>query len=293
MDSTLESIRESLRRADTLTRLIYLNTGLFLLVTLLEVGFMLFNHRISGVLSLFYLPSDITLLLTQPWSLVTYMFLHDGILHLVLNMIWLYFMGRLFTMLFSMRHLLGLYILGGLSGGVFFILCYNLFPYFASMAYNSYVVGSSASVLAIAVATAAKAPSYRMHLMFLGSIRLKYIVLALIILDMLMITDTNGGGHIAHLGGAMMGYLFTRCLEKGRDLTAWINWILDIPLRIEDFTRSRRKPSDNSSSYHYRESRREDGKESASMDEILEKVRRSGYQSLSEEEKKRLFYGNK
>ena len=208
-------------------------------MSLLKVTLLLFNVSSDAFLSLFYLPASLDGLMRQPWSIITYMFLHEGLLHFILNMAWLWWIGKMFTSLFCQRHLLGLYIMGGIAGGAFYMLCYHIFPYFSDRILDSYVVGSSASALAIVVSSAFKAPSWRIHLAFIGSIKLLHIALAIIILDLLMLTDGNSGGHLAHLGGALTGFLFTWLLDKGHDITAWFNFLINAPLRIQESVRKK------------------------------------------------------
>lgn len=135
----------------------------------------------------------------QPWSLLTYMFMHAGILHLLFNMLWLYWFGQMFLSLFSAKHFRGLYLLGGICGGLLYMIAYNVFPYFSDSLYYSYLLGASASVLAIVVATAVRAPEYRVNFMFIGTVRLKYVALFMVVTDLLFMTSGNAGGHIAHL----------------------------------------------------------------------------------------------
>ena len=132
-----------------------------------------------------------------------------------------------FYTFFSAKHLRGLYILGGILGGLLYMVAYNVFPLFNQEVAVSTLVGASASVLAIVAATAYREPNYRVQLFLFGAIRLKYLALVVIGIDVLSITSSNAGGHIAHLGGALAGLWFAASLSKGADLTAWINWLLD------------------------------------------------------------------
>lgn len=134
---------------------------------------------------------------------------------------------KLVSTLFSAKHLRGLYILGGILGGLLYMVAYNVFPLFNQEVAVSTLVGASASVLAIVAATAYREPNYRVQLFLFGAIRLKYLALVVIGIDVLSITSSNAGGHIAHLGGALAGLWFAASLSKGADLTAWINWLLD------------------------------------------------------------------
>lgn len=174
------------------------------------------------------------------------------------------------------------------------MLAYNVFPYFEDKIYGSYLVGASASVLAIVVATAEREPDYPVQFMFLGSVRLKYVALFMILLDLLFMTSGNAGGHIAHLGGALAGWCFSVGLRKGTDWTKWINKTLDV--FSTGWKPSARKPK---MKVHYGEKQKDydfNARKKASseeIDRILDKLRKSGYGSLSEEEKKSLFDASK
>ncbi|MEG2514643.1 MAG: rhomboid family intramembrane serine protease, partial [Bacteroidaceae bacterium] len=233
--------------------------------------------------------------LAQPWSLLTYMFMHAGFMHILFNMLWLYWFGSLFLYFFSAKHLRGLYILGGIGGGLFYMLAYNVFPYFQGMIQTSYLLGASASVLAIVVATAYREPNYQVRLLFIGAVRLKYIALFMIISDLLFITSDNAGGHLSHLGGALIGLLFASSLSKGHDITAWINILFDWVAGLFNRKTWKRKPKmkvhyTGNKDYDYNATKKAQSDE---VDKILEKIKKSGYSNLSTEEKKSLFDASK
>lgn len=257
---------------------------------------MLFNWDATSWLQYLELPAWLPLFLSQPWSLFTYMFLHAGALHLLFNMLWLYWFGQMFLSLFSARHFRGLYILGGICGGLLYMLAYNVLPYFKPFVYGSFLLGASASVLAIVVATAFRSPEYRVNFMFIGSVRLKYVALFVVITDLLFVTSGNGGGHIAHLGGALAGWWFARSLQKGTDVTKWINQVFDWFSGGFKFTPSRKKPKmkaekgGRAADYDYNARKKQQSEET---DRILDKLKKSGYSSLTTEEKKHLFDASK
>ena len=267
-----------------------------MVTTLISVFLMLFNWDASSWLQYLELPAWMPLFLSQPWTLLTYMFLHVGALHLLFNMLWLYWFGQLFLSFYSARHFRGLYILGGLCGGLFYMLAYNVFPYFASYVYGSFLLGASASVLAIVVATAVREPEYRVNFMFVGAVRLKYVALFMVVTDLLFMTSGNGGGHIAHLGGALAGWWFALGLQKGRDITRWINQVFDWFSGGMKFKRPAKKPKmkvergGKSADYDYNAQKK---RQSEEIDRILDKLKKSGYASLTTEEKKRLFDASK
>ncbi|MGL4853347.1 MAG: rhomboid family intramembrane serine protease [Phocaeicola sp.] len=296
MGNFVTDLKQKFELGDISIRFIFVNVGIFLLSSLILVGFRLFNHDASYLLHNLELPASIKNYIWQPWTLLTYMFMHAGVLHLLFNMLWLYWFGQLFLYQLSAKHFRGLYILGGIFGGLFYMIAYNVFPYFASSLPSSYLLGASASVLAIVVATAVRMPEQQIQFMFIGGVRLKYVALFVVISDLLFITSGNAGGHIAHLGGALGGWLFSSSLRKGTDLTAWINRIWD--LTISFFTPSA-KPKKAKMNVHYSEKRSDydynsrKKQQSEEVDRILDKLKKSGYASLSSEEKKRLFDASK
>lgn len=296
MGNFISDLKNNFRRGNISLQLIYINVGIFVVTTLISVFLMLFNWDATSWLQYLELPAWMPLFLKQPWSLVTYMFLHAGVLHLLFNMLWLYWFGQLFLSLYSARHFRGLYILGGLCGGLLYILAYNVFPYFSNYLYGSFLLGASASVLAIVVATAVRSPEYRVNFMFIGAVRLKYVALFVVLTDLLFVTSGNGGGHIAHLGGALAGWWFARSLQKGTDITGWINKVFDALSRGIQFKRPAKKPKmkvekgGKTADYDYNARKKQQSEE---IDRILDKLKKSGYGSLTTEEKKRLFDASK
>lgn len=297
MDSLITNLLTRFKRADISIRFIYINTLLFLLYSVVAIVALLANKEWGGEIAHYLcLPSSPRLLLLRPWTLITYMFFHTGFWHILFNMLWLYWFGQLFLRLFSTRHFITLYLLGGIAGGLFYILAYNIFPYFKEIESVSYLLGASASVLAIVTATAVREPDYRVGLLFIGSVKLKYIAIFTILLSFLFIGSSNAGGNIAHLGGAFGGWLFAWLLGKGYDITAWMNGLYNFFSRPFKGVGRRRRPkmkayrTDRTQEYDYNARKRDQEME---INRILEKLKRSGYSSLSDEEKKRLFDAGK
>lgn len=296
MGNFISDLKNGFNRGSISLQFIYINVGIFVVTTLVSVFLMLFNYSSAGWLHWLELPASITQLLQQPWSLLTYMFLHAGALHLLFNMLWLYWFGQLFLAFFSARHFRGLYILGGIGGGLLYILAYNVFPYFSPYIYGSYLLGASASVLAIVVATAVREPEYQVNFMFIGAVRLKYVALFAVLMDLLFVTSGNGGGHIAHLGGALAGWWFAFSLRRGRDVTLLINKVFDWLSSGISFKNSVKKTKmkaergGRADDYDYNARKKQQSEE---IDRILEKLKKSGYASLTNEEKKRLFDASK
>ena len=298
MGHIITDLKETFRRGNIFIQLIYINVSIFIIGTLINVFLQLFQHSIPDIFGIFALPASFIRFFHQPWSIITYMFMHAGFMHILFNMLWLYWFGQLFLYFFSGKHLRGLYILGGICGGLLYMISYNLFPYFRPMVEVSTMVGASASVLAIVVATAYREPNYPVRLFLFGTIRLKYLALIVVLTDLLFITSGNAGGHIAHLGGALAGLWFAASLSKGTDITVWINRILDGVSSLFYKKNWKRKPK---MKVHYGNYSREQDydynarkkAQSDEVDRILDKLKKSGYESLTTEEKKSLFDASK
>ena len=234
-------------------------------------------------------------ILTEVLAQFTYMFMHGGLMHIVWNMFALYVFGRIFLDFFSIRHFVGVYLLGGLFGALFFVLAYNLFPYFAGVVDVSHLVGASAAVLAVVTAAAVRSPEYRINMLFFGSVKLSTFAIVTVCISVLMLSGNNAGGNFAHLGGALGGYLFALLLGKGVDLTDIlcrpVDWCRSVFGKLKNLKRKKRKFTYSPGGKHgadYEHNAQKKAAE-AEVDAILEKIKKGGYASLSEEEKKRLF----
>lgn len=281
-----------------LVRLLYANIAVFLAIKLLALPFWLFQTQLSAdqfALNWFAVPSDLTKLLFKPWTLLSYMFLHLGFFHLLSNMIWLFFLGQLFVQFLGEKKLWTVYIAGGLAGAVLYIFFFNIFPVFEEVAPISKALGASASVMAIVAAVGTYAPNYSIRLLFLGDVKLKYIAIFAFVLDVISISNANSGGHIAHIGGALLGFFFAREWRKGKDITAWVNTATVFVKAIFTFKKKSRmkvkyKKSNqqqrSESRYEYNSRKKE---EQEQVDAILDKISRSGYDSLTKAEKDFLF----
>ena len=296
MGESIFDFERGFKNGNIVTRLIYVNVGIFVFYSLIGIFLTLFNVSYNPWIQYLELPTNVTRFIIQPWSIITYMFMHANLLHILFNMLWLYWFGTLFLNFYSSRHLRGLYVLGGIGGGLLCMLAFNIFPYFETAVYTSYLIGASASVLAIVIATAVREPEYSVQFMLIGSVRLKYVALIMITMDLIFITESNAGGHIAHLGGALMGCWFATSLNRGRDITYWINRVIDMLSFSPKGKSGRRKPKmkvhygNKQKDYDFNARRKANDDE---IDRILEKLRKSGYGSLSEEEKKTLFNASK
>lgn len=291
-----ENLYKKYRDSDVVGKYIFVNVALYVLLLFIGVFSVLFNAGTlsADVLSFVELPASLELLLVRPWTVFTYMFIHAGLWHILWNMFALYFFGKIFLNFYSVRHFVGIYILGGLFGALFFVLAYNLFPYFGPYLPFSRLVGASAAVLAIVVAAAVRSPQYRINLMFVGSVKLSTFALVVVAMSFLMLSGENAGGNFAHLGGAFAGWLVADMLNKGKDLTLVVNgpidWMSSLLTRLRTPRKKKTKftytRGGRSADYEYNARKKAD---EAEVDRILEKVKKGGYASLSEEEKRRLF----
>ncbi len=291
--SIIDDIKNAFKSGSVVTRFILINCAVFIFVNLVNLIFFLFSIAPENQIQLLdwlAVPADWSqLLFHRPWTLFTYMFLHEGFFHILSNMIMLYFGGQLFVEYLGERRFSGTYFLGGIAGALLYILVFNLFPAFKSIAPFSIALGASASVLAVFVAIATYLPNFTVNLILFGPVRLKFIALFLVVLDLVSIDKGNPGGHIAHLGGALYGYFAMIQLKNGRDFS---NGWSSLFQKLTGFFKS--KPKSKMKVTH--RVRRDDQAYNAQkkskqeqIDRILDKISKSGYESLSKEEKEELF----
>jgi len=287
----IDTVKQTFKQGNTLIKLIYFNAVVFIFLKLALIILLLFNISGDSIVSYYAIPADLSQLIYRSWTLLTYMFLHEGFLHIFFNMFTLFWFGRIFLMYFSEKQLVGLYLIGGLLAGLTYVVAYNIFPYYAPTVHQSILLGASGSIMAIIIATAFRSPDMELQLLFLGNIKLKYIATFFVLTSLFGITSNNGGGELAHLGGALAGYLFFVSLRQGKDLTKAVSRILDAiynlfsPRKLKVKQNSNRKNSPmNDAEYNMNKARK-----MADIDHILDKIKTSGYESLSSEEKKKLF----
>ncbi len=278
-------IKQTFKQGSALTRLIYINLGVFLLVKLVAVFFILANHRFSLEYWL-ALPSDVTQLLHRPYTIITYMFLHENFLHILFNLLGLYWFGKMFLYHFEGNKLVSLYLLGGIAGGILYIASYNFFPVFASV--DGILLGASASIFAILVALAVYDPNREIYLFFIGKFPLKYVAAFYVLLSILSISTTNPGGNIAHVGGAIWGWFYISQLRRGKDrgagLVKFINRIPDMFSGKPKMKVTYKQPPRDDHEYaHQKHVQQEE------INRILDKIAKSGYESLTKQEKELLF----
>lgn len=284
------------RSADIVRKFVYANVAVFVFFVLIGVFSALMNRQGMGgdLKQWFELPASPKLLLQRPWTLITYMFMHGGIMHIMWNMFALYVFGGIFLNFFSVRHFIGTYLLGGLFGAVFYVVAYNVFPLFAGSVNYSFLVGASASVLAIITAAAVRCPDFRLNLLLFGSVKLSTFAVVSVLISVLMLSGDNAGGNFAHLGGALGGFLVALSLGRGVDITELVNrpidWITSLfkkrPKKVKKGKFTYTAGGKRSDDYEYNARKKSD---EAEIDLILEKIKKGGYASLTDEEKRRLF----
>jgi membrane associated rhomboid family serine protease len=250
----------------------------------------------ENVLDWFTLPANGDKLLTRPWTIVTHMFLHDGVWHVLANMLWLGLFGFILQSLTGIRKLIPVFLYGGLAGALSFLLAFNFLPGLKSGLATSSLLGASAGVMAVAIVTTMLTPGYRIFPMIYGGIPLWVITVLFLIIDLATIPVNNAGGHIAHLAGALIGFLFMVCWRRGYDWSNWMNrayeWFDN--LFNPDIPRKGKHPRHQlfykSSSSPYKKTPHITQQR---IDEILDKINLKGYQSLTEEEKEMLERASK
>ncbi|MDR2037068.1 MAG: rhomboid family intramembrane serine protease [Bacteroidales bacterium] len=290
MDVTKE-FKKFFSNSDALVKLIIINVAVFVIYHIIQLCYVLFDATSHFPLDAWLAaPTDLQALLTRPWTLITYMFTHKDILHLLFNMLLLYWFGRIFRLYFSNSQLVNVFILGGLSGVALYIASYNIFPIFATAKYISTIIGASAGVLAVVLAISCYVPRYSINLLFFGPVRLIYIAGFAILLDIISISMNKGnmGGHIAHLGGAFLGYMFALNIRKGKDITSWLTrffkWCKDLFKPKPKMKVNYKKPSTDD--WEYNKQKKDN---QAEIDRILDKISKGGYDTLTREEKETLF----
>jgi membrane associated rhomboid family serine protease len=284
-----DDIKKTFHNGNNLMKLIYINIAVFILVTLIAIiGFLIANPFISEkAIDLLAVPSALKILITRPWTLFTYMFLHKDIWHILFNMLWLYWFGTIFLQYLDPRKLVSVYLLGGISGAAVYILSFNIFPAFAGLVSESVAIGASASVMAVVIAIAAYVPDYTVNLLLLGRVKIKYMALAIFVLTSFMDFSVNSGGKLAHIGGAAFGYFYTLNIRQGRDIGKVINRIIDfIVTQFKPRKKMKVTYKKPSTEYEYNAMKSE---HQARINTILDKISKGGYDSLTKEEKETLF----
>lgn len=290
---------------NALIQIIIINVVVFAVVRILHVFFIFGGAEgtFNFLLGKLELPSNVGTFLLQPWTIVTYFFTHFDFLHILFNMLFLYWFGRIINEFLGSKRVIELYVLGGLFGGLLYIVLYNIIPFYAGRVDASLMLGASAGVYAIVVGATVFMPNYTIFLMFLGPVRIKYIAIFYIFMSFIQTTGSNAGGEIAHLGGAFAGWLFISQLNKGNDIGEWIIKVINFVKSMfapqpkikvshrkeKSFSRAKRTSKSKGST----SSSSKSNPDQSEIDAILDKISNSGYESLTKEEKQKLFNASK
>jgi membrane associated rhomboid family serine protease len=283
MSEIIKELKDTYKNGGTLMKLVFLNSAVFI---------------VCGIVNIFYkdtvtwlaMPSNPAELYSRPWTLVTYMFFHLDPLHFFFNVLNLYWFGKMFLMYFDQKKLLSLYLLGGIAGGLFYFLVYNLFPARFS---PGLLLGASASIMTMILALSFYAPNLKVMMIFIGEVKLIYVGLFFFVVSVILISSSNPGGNLAHIGGGLLGILWANQYRKGRDISKWfsnvIDWVDNIVSWVLKLFKRRKlkvaykRPVDD---YEFNRQKLNNQKE---IDRILDKISKGGYDSLSSDEKDTLF----
>lgn len=300
MSGIIDDFKAEFSKPDNaLVKIILVNIVVFLTLLLLRVLFTFGqNSQIYDTILLFLrVPAAPLELLTRPWTVVTYFFVHEEVLHILFNMLFFYWFGRLIDEYLGARRLVALYVLGGLAGAFTFVLIYNLVPYFHDQVGAAQMLGASAAVFSVIIGASTLLPNYTFNLLFLGPVRIKFIALFYLVLSIANTLGPNAGGNLAHIGGALIGFIFIRSLQNGTDLGGPVYalmafWSRLFKSRSPKRVSYREKTVYRSTSYYASTGSTSQSIETPDQDEVdmlLDKISKSGYESLTKEEKQKLF----
>lgn len=288
--SILKDLKQQYLMGGVTEKLIYWNVALFAIPAVL--GGILFllgiNFNYVQYVSLSSNPSD---LLWKPWSIVTYAFFHAGIFHILFNLIILNFVGRLFMTFFTQKQLLSLYLMGAIFAGLIYILSYLIFP--ALINQQATLVGASGAIMAVLFAIATYAPYMQVRLLLIGSVKIWHIAVFYLVVDLISLSFSNVGGHIAHLGGALFGYLYSSQLKNGTDITKHFSSFVDGLVNLFRGRKSAPFKKVHKNTRYTKPKPVAKDKTQQQIDEILDKISKSGYDSLTKAEKEFLFKAGK
>ncbi|MFK7908132.1 MAG: rhomboid family intramembrane serine protease [Chitinophagales bacterium] len=300
--SIIDDVSDKFQNGNIVIKFILINIAAFLAVRLLHLVIFLTTGITWEVFENDYvtwlmMPSNFKDFLWQPWTILTYMFLQTDFLHILFNMIILYVFGDLLIKFLNDREVFPIYILGGIAGALLYVIMFNFSPAFQAIS-GTHMLGASAAVMAVMLAMCTLNSNYEVFILF-GVVQIKYIAAAFILMDLLTIPHDNPGGHIAHIGGALFGYVYIKQLQQGNNLGAGLN-------RLVDFLVTVFKPGPSKPKVAYRNEKKQaeyraansgrvnkpksmDTEKQAKIDAILDKISASGYNSLSKEERDFLF----
>lgn len=271
-----DKISSEFKLSSNLNKIIYLNIIFFVIIKVCSSIFFLFEINTNEFFNKLYLPAEINLIKLQPWSIFSFMFIHLNFVHLIFNMLWLYFIGNIFLQWLDDKQLIFIYLLGGISGGLFFVLCYNYIPLLQKNIENTLALGASASIFAIMMAITIYKPDHKIQIPFIQKIKLKNITIFLTIYYIVSLSGGNTGGYLAHIGGGIFSFIYMKKLDTSKI--------------FKSIFKNSSKFNEKDSDYIYNQKQNKKNKE---IDIILEKISKSGYKSLNKKEKEILFKSSK
>lgn len=296
MSNLTEEIKNWYRNGNVLTQLILINVAVYLIFILIGIIGRFTGTNLAVIEWWFMGASSFSDFIVKPWSAFTYMFLHGSFRHILFNLLFFHMFGKIFLNYFGPKKLLSIFLMGGLAGYFLFFISYNLFPFFENQL-NSPIVGASAAIMAVMAATVTYAPNYEIRLMFIPfGIKLIWIGLFFFIQDLISLQGNNNiGGSLSHIGGALFGFYTVYKLQKGKDITTWFSNLMDnLPSLFKRKSKLKVKYKKPSQDFYRKpksdeEFNTEKISRQANIDAILDKIKRSGYESLSKKEKDYLF----
>lgn len=281
--SIIDDLKWQFKSGGIAQRLIFVNVAIYIISVFVFYSSQL---RIFIYPDWLALNSNGAIFLNTPWTLISYQFFHSSFLHLFFNMMVLFFAGRLFTTYFTEKQLLGLFLLGGIFSGFVYLVSFSL------VGKTAQLVGASGAIMAILIATATYAPYMIVRLALIGNVKLWQLAAVLVVLDLVQIPIENSGGHLAHLGGALFGFIFVKVLHKGIDLSLWITKIItffETLFNKKEKTPFKKVHKNKTPTF----TTTTDNVHQKKVDEILDKISKSGYDSLTKDEKEFLFKSEK
>jgi membrane associated rhomboid family serine protease len=287
MKNLLQDIKNYFNNNMVLYRLVLINVVVFIGINFFDLFSFLFGWNFSLdrlMRSFFGLEAGISNFIWKPWTIVSYMFLHDDIFHILFNMLFLTWTGKLFSEYLGNQKLSATYFLGGICGGLFYIVAYQIFPAFANHD-QAILIGASAGVLAVFFAAATLLPNYTTQLLFIGNIKLKFLAIIMFLLYAFSIPSGNAGGHIAHIGGALFGFVSIKFLQSGTDITKWFSKLFSFKSRSRKNMKVVYRSNENADEIYLNKQRMTQ----ENLDRILDKINRSGFDSLTADEKEFLY----
>lgn len=294
-----DTIRREFTQGNALNRLIFINIAVFVLIHIIRLLSWIFTQSpTSGLYEIFitniqtYLTPEA--LIRKPWTLFTYMFVHEGFFHLLFNILWLVWFGRIFINALQGKRLFAVYALGGIAGALLSVIGFVLIPALQnSMIGSMPMIGASAAVMAVVVATATYFPNYQVYLLLFGQVRIKYLAIIMVALDIISLPGLNSGGILAHLGGALFGFLWAWQLKQGNDIALWFmqfcNWVENLFKPQPKMRVTYRNQKSDISDVKYEDVGHKVAVSQAEIDAILDKISKNGYDSLTKKEKELLF----